>query len=88
MSEHCTVSKRKQAQDIADQLAAQPQVAAVDVLSPAEGPCDEWTLSVLVGRTTLPPQVCLALGAHGLVVEPPVQTRASGHTEVVATVPR
>lgn len=84
----CTVEMRAQAQDIASQLEAQPKIAAVDVLSPTEGPRDEWTIEVIVGRSHVPSQVLLALGAHGLYTEDQTTRSASGTTQIVATVPR
>lgn len=85
---YCTVDRRAEARDAADQLATTPTVAAVDVLAPDEGPRDEWTIEAIVDRTSVGPKALFAIATHGLRVET-MQTRsASQTTHVVATVPR
>jgi len=84
MTRNCTVDRRAAAQDAADKLAATPTVAAVDVLDPATGPRDQWTIEVIVGRTHVPSVVHFALGSHGLATESQDTRPASETTQVVA----
>lgn len=84
----CTVEQRASARDVAEQLDAQPEVAGVDVLEPRAGARDEWTLVVTVCGSAVSPQTLLAIGAHGLSVQTPVQSRGDPRsTDVVATLP-
>jgi len=86
MRRNCTVDRRAEANDAADYLATTPTVAAVDVLAPTDGPRNEWTIEVIVGRTQLGPHVLFALATRGLCVESTQTRTAPGTTQVVATV--
>lgn len=82
----CTAVERAAAIDAADQLRDEPKIAAVDVLPPTEGPRDQWSLEIVVPRSRVPPQVLLALGAHGLHVETVKPRGNPVHQTVVARV--
>ena len=86
MTRNCTVDRRAAAQDAADKLATTPTVAATDVLDPATGPRDQWTIEVIVARTYVPSVVHFALGAAGLATEDQSTRPASGTTQVVAVI--
>jgi hypothetical protein len=80
----CTVEKRERLRDLAATLRSHPRVAGVDVLAPATGPRDAWTLEAVLDTGTCPPAVLRALGnARVHVVE--ARPRGSGF-HVVARV--
>jgi hypothetical protein len=85
---NCTVDRRAEAEDAAAQLEATPTVMDAEVLDPATGPRDEWTIEIVVRGTDVRPQVHLALGAHGLATEDQTTRKASNSSRIVAVVPR
>jgi hypothetical protein len=75
----CTAERRKRAREAADALRACESAAAVDVLDPATGPQERWSIEVMAERVG--PAVFRVAARHELA-SPQIASQADWHRAV------
>ena len=80
----CTVEQRATHRALAEQLGADPRVAAVDVLAPADDASGEWTTSIVLepGETRVPARLLAMIARRGMGIVDVTPRAAFDHLRV------
>lgn len=80
----CTVEQRATHRALAEQLGADPRVAAVDVHANTDHESGEWTTVAMLepGETRVPPAVCRAIADRGMGIVDVTPRAAFDHLRV------